>query len=419
MASLIKPAGTYEYNGETKQGYIKDGKTYTDDTYSTEVPVGSKVYTNGGTFIKGSSGGVKTDNTPISATPANGNGVRYTVGGVAKDGYMQNGITYTDKTMAQRVPNGAIVHTAGGTYEMTENGGVPTAQTVINDYKNQSKAYMDAYSAAQKAQEQKIDANVRAAMARLNAQKAEAEQQKKEADRVAYNAYLRATNPYGANAQQMASLGLGGSGFSETNLASLGNEYQANVMQSVLARDAALRDIGLKIEEARLAGDAQKAEALSVYYQTVANMGLNTAQVNASLAQNAANAAYARTRDAIADANYEEEKAYNRQLESLNTAFQLVDKGISPENAAKMLNLSPDVLNALKAYYASRQIAANNAGGGSGGYVDPIIDDDLIIDDLLFPKINGLVSQSPYYGSSVPWAREESPLGVSDNPFLK
>lgn len=353
------PVGSYEYDGKLHQGYIQNGKTYTDNTYTTEVPVGSKVYTNGGTFIKGSSGGVKTDNTPISAVPAqtntNGNGVRYTVGGVAKDGYMKDGITYTDKTMAQRVPNGAIVHTAGGTYEMTENGGVPTAQTVINDYKNQSKAYMDAYSAAQKAQEQKIDANVRAAVARLNAQKAEAEQQKKEADRVAYNAYLRATNPYGANAQQMASLGLGGSGFSETNLASLGNEYQAQVMQSVLARDAALRDIALKIEEARLAGDAQKAEALSAYYQNVASMGLEIAQGNAYIAQNAANAAYERTRDAIADEQYADEIAYNREQNTLMTAIQLIDKGFTPENVSKILNLSPDMFNAISGYYA-RQI---------------------------------------------------------------
>ena len=355
------PAGTYEIGGERKQGYIKNGVTYTDPDFTNEVPVGSKVYTNDGIFIKSGGGSLKVDKPPVSATaPAkatanSGTPVTYTVDGVVHKGYLKDGYTYTDDTYSTRVPIGAIEHTGGGTYEMTANGGVPTSQTQINDFKRESSTYLDAYKAAQTAQEKQIDANVRAAINRLNEQKNAAEEAKKEADRVAYNTYLRAVNPYGANAQQVASLGLGNSGFSETNLASMGNEYQEAMSRARLERDAAIRNINLQIEEARLSGDMEKAAALSAYAQNLANMGLSIAQTNASIAQNAANAAYTRSRDAVADNRYADETEYSRNQDKIALALQLMQMGLSMENAAKVLGVSESEFAAMVGYYA-RQI---------------------------------------------------------------
>ena len=373
-------AGTYEYNGETKQGYIKDGKTYTDANYTTEVPVGSKVYTNGGTFIKSGGGGLKMDTTPISANPAptnSGNGatpVRYTVNGQVNTGYLKDGRTYTDANLTTRVPYGAVVQTNGGTYQMTANEGAPTAQTQINTYNNDVAKYMDVYKAAEEAQKKQIDANVSAAIGRLSAQKADIDQQKREADRVAYNAYLRATNPYGANAQQVAKLGLGGSGFSETNLTSLGNQYQDSVNKALLERDRALRDINLQIEEARLSGDMQKAQAISAYAQNMANMGMSAAQISASLAQSAANAAYAQERDRILDERYADQLAYTQEQDLFSRYLQLINAGLVPSDAAKVLNLSQAQLDSLIAYNnylrnkrSGTYIGSGGGGGGTGG----------------------------------------------------
>lgn len=369
MASTTKPAGTYVYQGETKQGYIKDGKTYTDENYTTEVPVGSTVYTNDGAFIKSGIGGIRMDETPVSPTPAKSTTtpVSYTVNGAVSQGYMKDGKTYTDAAMTQRVPNGAIVHAPNGsTYEMTANGGVPTAQTVINDFNNQAKGYTDAYEAAKKAQEKQIKTNVNAAVSRVQAQKDQAYRDQQEADRVAYNAYLRAINPYGANAQQAVALGLGNSGFSETSLTAAGNQYQQNINNNLLARIKAVNDLNVMIEEARASGDEQRANLLTAYAQNIANMGINIAQSNATIAQSAADAAYARTRDKIADERYnaEQKKAdealeysrkqddYNRNIDTISTAISLIDKGLSPDSVAKILNLSPDMLTAINGYYA-------------------------------------------------------------------
>ncbi len=292
--------------------------------------------------------------TPVSK--AKSTPVTYTIDGKAKTGYVdENGVTYTDPNHSTRVPYGSIVYAGGSSYQMTDAGGVPTPQAQINDYDKQSALYMNAYAAAHEAQQKQIDANVTAAINRLSAQKRDVEQQKREADRVAYNTYLRAVNPYGANAQQMASLGLGNSGYSETNLASLGNQHQEAVNQAILARDKALRDIELQIEEARLSGDEQKAAAIAAYAQNYANMGLSLAQARAAIAQSAANAAYTQERDRISDARYAEETAYNREQNLFDKYVALVEGGLFPDDAAKVLGISQTQIDALKSYYA-RQI---------------------------------------------------------------
>jgi hypothetical protein len=79
--------GTIDYIDSTntkKQGYYKDGVTYTDDTYNTEIPVGSMVDTAGGVYQKTSSGSVKIgesgdltkylNNTDYSGSSSSGSG---------------------------------------------------------------------------------------------------------------------------------------------------------------------------------------------------------------------------------------------------------------------------------------------------------------------------------------------------------
>ena len=118
-----------------------------------------------------------------------------------------------------------------------------------------------------------------------------------------------------------------------------------------MERDEALRNIDLQIEEARLSGDMQKAEALSAYKQQVASLGLSIAQTNASIAQSAADSAYARSRDVVEDKRYAEDK----NVDAISNAIALIDKGFTPDVVAKIFNLSPEVVSAINGYYA-RQI---------------------------------------------------------------
>ena len=87
------------------------------------------------------------------------------------EGWIKDGKTYMDEAATTRVPIGATVQTAGGTYKMTSNGGLPTYQTSKNQYEQKSNAAINAYDAAGKVQQERINSATNAAIAELNRQK--------------------------------------------------------------------------------------------------------------------------------------------------------------------------------------------------------------------------------------------------------
>ena len=380
---------SYTVNGKKQTGYIKDGKTYTDNTYTSRVPTGAIVHTKNGDYTMTDSGGAKhtsynaggynktgyeyggkvyTDPTltkvasPSAGAPMNKSSatkVGYTVGGKTQTGFLKDGRAYTDAGLTTRVPVGAVVHTEGGDYAMTADEGAATPQTIINDYNKGVAGIRDNLNSARLAEEARINANTQAALNRLNAQKREVEKNKELAEREAYSAYRNATNPYGVNAQQIASLGLGGSGFSETNLASLGSEYQASIAKAVEERNRALNDISLAIEEARLSGDLAKAEALSTYATNLANMDLSVAQNRASIQSSL-------SQNAIANTKYLNELNYAREQDKRNAVLAAISAGFVPTGAAEILGVPQYVLDA----YAAAQLrgwGTYKTGGSSGG----------------------------------------------------
>lgn len=67
--------GTYIVDGKVNQGYIKDGRTYTDQNYTQRVPVGATVYTSGGrTYRMGVDGGAPTEQTILNDYNSMANG---------------------------------------------------------------------------------------------------------------------------------------------------------------------------------------------------------------------------------------------------------------------------------------------------------------------------------------------------------
>lgn len=364
--SAITKVNIRNPDGTPGFGFLKDGVTYKDEAATQRIDVGTKVSTNGKVYTYNGEGNA----TGVSNVPGSGisnpqgtnyNGVSsvyYTTpDGKRQKGYSKDGRTYTDEGLTTRVPVGTTVHTAGGDYRMTSDGGVMTGQTMLNKLQADNQRAMEIYKAAEEAQKQRIDANVQAMVNRLNNQKNDVEEEKREAERKAYAAYRAAVNPYGARAQQIASLGLGDSGFSETSLASLGNQYQQAISDAELARNKALREIELQIEDARLSGDAQKAEALSAYYQNVANMSLQNAQTYIALAQNVASAADAR-----------DQVAYTMAQDKKNEYLAWIQLGIVPNDAAAVLDRPQAELDALATYYKSQR-NGNSGGNGGGGNV--------------------------------------------------
>jgi hypothetical protein len=76
----------------------------------------------------------------------------------------------------------------------------------------------------------------------------------------AYVDYQKATNQYGANAEQMASQGLVGSGFSESSQVSMFNTYQNRVSTAREVYNQAVLNYNNSIQEARLNNNSKLAE---------------------------------------------------------------------------------------------------------------------------------------------------------------
>lgn len=330
----------------------------------------------------------KTTSTP--GTPQT-SATTFEVGGVSKPGYIKNGVTYQDKNYTQRVPVGAIVNTAGGTYRMTPNGGVPTEQTQINQYNTRANRYIDEYRLSRDAYDAKVDADVAAALGRIESQRAGVNRDRDSANRASYGAYLQATNPYGAGAEQLAAVGLNNSGYSETSKLAAGTAYQQDISQNELARMAAMNELDRQANEAVLAAQGQKAEAYAEYARYLASMGLQNEQYASDLAANAEQRAYGKERDQRGDTIQDDEIAYNRGRDKIGDMWTALGNGYYPTDAAAILNLPQnqlDMYNRLTqsdiekalAQNAYSTLQANNAidaaqlaasggsyGGSSGG----------------------------------------------------
>ena len=180
-------------------------------------------------------------------------------------GYIINGKTYTNPQGTERVPTGSTVHTGGGDFLLTEAGGVKLPGSVTNDIR---RAYDSGYSrlgAGYSAQREAINTATRRNQARIAEQRKDAATQYGNSNRAAYQAYMNASNPYGAAAEQQAKLGLANSGYSESSKLRTANTYQQALSQNALARDAYLRELDNAQREAQYEGDIQLANALAIY----------------------------------------------------------------------------------------------------------------------------------------------------------
>ncbi len=159
------------------------------------------------------------------------------------------------------------------------------AQQVAEAYADRTNQYLQAYTAQQQAlraeQQAKVDANI----AELNAQKPKVQQAGAQANQAAQQNYMNVLNPNGANAEQLAALGLTESGLSETAAISANNAYTQAVNANEQNVANQLAAIDLAITQAQLSGDLATAQQLQSYYNTVLNAGLQQAQTLANLGQ--------------------------------------------------------------------------------------------------------------------------------------
>lgn len=151
------------------------------------------------------------------------------------------------------------------------------AQGVANQYRQATSGYMDDYAAKQSAIRAEQEAKVTQNIANLNAQKPLVRQAGVTANKAAQQNYMNVLNPNGANAEQLAALGLSTSGLSEDAAIKANNSYMQAVNSNEQNVSNQLNAIELAMQNAKLTGDIATAQQLQSYYDTVLNAGMQSA----------------------------------------------------------------------------------------------------------------------------------------------
>lgn len=295
--------------------------------------------------------------------------------GAQHTGYIKDGKTFVDENAQARVPVGATVQTAGGTFKMTDNGGVPTAATARNQFLQGTDAAINAYKAAGQIQNDRINSATNAAIAELNRQKQIAGQNRQDADRAARDAYRAAANPFGAMEEQRVRLGLDNSGYAESSKLRLASDLAAQMTANQRAMDAQLRDIDVQIAQAKASGQYELANMLEARAQNIMqnqiskyntlystdmqamNMAENTRQFNDQMAYN-------KEMDQREWDYSVAQDEYNKKLEKAQVLAQ-----IGNFDGFRDLGYTPEQVNMMKAAYAAQAAAqaAKSSGSRSGG----------------------------------------------------
>lgn len=303
--------------------------------------------------------------------------------GAQHTGYIKDGKTFVDENAQARVPVGATVQTAGGTFKMTDNGGVPTAATARHQFLQGTDAAINAYKAAGQIQNDRINSATSAAIAELNRQKQIAGQNRQDADRAARDAYRAAANPFGAMEEQRVRLGLDNSGYAESSKLRLASDLAAQLTANQRAMNEQLRDIDVQIAQAKASGQYELANMLEARAQNIMqnqmskqntlystdmqamNMAENTRQFNDQMAYN-------KERDqrewdySVAQDEYNKKLAKAEVLAQFGDFNGFRDLGYTPEQV-NMMKTAYDAQRAQEAAVAmAKATRSGSSGGGSG-----------------------------------------------------
>lgn len=164
-----------------------------------------------------------------------------------------------------------------------------------------------------KKQEEIINNQTQMQIDELEKNKSEIDQQTAKTNKGLYSQYMKESNPYGTNAEEMYARGLGNSGYSETSRTSLYNTYQKNVTDTINNAQKLKSDFDFQINQARQTGDITLAQnALEIYNQ---KMQLLTQEYE--LKNNREQFLYQKEQDALAQSNWEKEYAYQQQRDQI------------------------------------------------------------------------------------------------------
>lgn len=151
-------------------------------------------------------------------------------------------------------------------------------------------------------------------IAELERNKQEIDKDVDKTNKALYAEYRKASNPYGVVAENLASQGLGNSGYAETTQTNLYNTYQRNITDTLNNARDLKADFDFQISKARQTGDITLAQnALEIYNQ---KMQLLTQEYE--LKNNREQFLYQKEQNALSQSNWEKEWAYQQQRDQVS-----------------------------------------------------------------------------------------------------
>ena len=167
-------------------------------------------------------------------------------------------------------------------------------------------------------QEQKgneiINLGVQKQQSLVDKQKADYDREAEKTGRQLYSDYRKASNPYGATAEQLASQGLNKSGYAESTQTQLYNTYQKNATTLMVETQKLKAEADFQMNQAFLDADIQKAQNAIQIYQQKAQLALQEYEMKFSRdqwewqkQQAILDRQYQASRDAISDQRWQKE----------------------------------------------------------------------------------------------------------------
>ena len=252
----------------------------------------------------------------------------------------------------------------------------------------------------------------------LERNKVEIDEQTKNTNQGLYTEYKKASNPYGANAEQLYSRGLGNSGYAETTQANLYNTYQKNVTNTINNAQKLKSDFDVQISQARQNGDITLAQnALEIYKQ---KMQLLTQEYD--LRNNREQYLYQKEQDALQQSNWEKEYAYQQQRDQVSDqqyaeqmAYQKERDAVADSQWAKEYALSKKKASSGNTVYTVKQDGQDEVVQESS-----VVQDTPTVDEILknVQTVQGTSQRGSVYNRSLKTSTETSVKdGISGKTF--
>lgn len=191
-----------------------------------------------------------------------------------------------------------------------------STSNAVNPYEDIDKLISNQNSLLEQQQAQQneiLNQQMQMQIDQINRNKQEVDTETAKTNSGLYAEYKKASNPYGANAEQLFTQGLGNSGYAESTQTNLYNTYQKNVTDTINTATKLKSDFDFQIQQAMQNRDLQQAQyALELYQQ---KMNLLTQEYDLK--------------------NNKEQDLYNRGIDERNYNYQVSRDKVSDDQWLK------------------------------------------------------------------------------------